>query len=430
MGKLARGSGTWALSNASQVESLIELRARMVHELQRQHRLSDPRVAAAMRAVPRHVFVPHVEAATAYSDQAIPTHWLNGLPTSSASQPAIVAAMLELLDPLQGASILEIGSGTGYNAALLAELVGPSGRVVSVEIQPEVASEAAAHLVAVGLENVEVVCADGFEGHAARRPYDRIIVTAGASDLAPAWVDQLARGGRLVLPLSIRGVQQCVAFIKEDEGSLRSAAACEGGFMPLQGDMANSDTRHDLPGHPGAFLGCAPDVEVDIEMVGRALLRPGPLTSLGVEADFRQVFGSLRRWFAYHEHRVVTLTYIGQSDDPAVTSVPRLLDFAMPNAMQWLTVGVLDDMGLAALERAGLPADGDGPDAVIPLAVRPFGRCEEAARIVGDLVESWDVAGRPGTSELRIAAYMASASPPAPADSTYNAGHATFVVSL
>ena len=415
--------GAWPVNSGA-----AELRAAMVQQLQSQGGLSDPRVTAALEEVRRHLFVPQVEVEAAYSDRAIPTHWQSGLPISSASQPSIVATMLELLDPQPGDSVLEIGTGTGYNAALLAELVGPAGRVVSVEIQPEVASEATGHLAGIGLDNVEVVCIDGFEGYAAGSPYERIIVTAGASDLAPAWVEQLASGGRLVLPLSIPGVQQCVAFAKEDEGSLRSEAACEGGFMPLQGEMVNLDSRLALPGHPGAFVGAAPDVEVDPDMVAEALLRPGPLTPLGITADFGQLFGSLRRWLAYNERRVVTLTYIGQSDHPAISPVPRLLDFAMPNATQWLTVAVLDDAGLAAVDRVGSGA-AEGHDRVVSLAVRRFGSGEAAARTLHDVVHSWDAAGRPGASNLRIAAYVGSAAPPAVAGSVYEAEHATFVVS-
>ncbi len=405
--------------------SPAELRAAMVQEIQRNTGLRHPRVVAALEQVPRHLFVPQVDVEAAYSDRAIPTHWRNGLPISSASQPSIVATMLELLDPQPGDSVLEIGTGTGYNAALLAELVGPSGRVVTVEIQADIASEATGHLASVGLANVEAVCADGFEGFAARSPYERIIVTAGASDLAPAWVEQLAHGGRLVLPLSIRGVQQCVAFVKDDEGSLRSVAAREGGFMPLQGEMVNLDSRLALPAHPGAFVGSAPDVDVDLDMVSGSLLRPGPLTVLGLRADFGELFGSLRRWLAYNEHRVVTLTYIGQSDEPATSPVPRLLDIAMPNATQWFTVAVLDDGGFAALDRA----DDMGPGGPTSLAVRGFGSGETADRRLQDLVHSWDAAGRPEAGDLRISAYLETVSPTAVAGFVQEAEHATFVVS-
>jgi protein-L-isoaspartate(D-aspartate) O-methyltransferase len=196
----------------------------MVAHLRERGGLTDPRVAAVLGRVPRHLFVPAADPAEAYADEAIVTRYRNGWPVSSASQPAMVAAMLEQLRLPEGGSVLEIGAGTGYNAALLAALAGPSGQVVTIDIDPEVADEARHHLAVAGARHVEVICGDGAQGWPGRAPYDGIIVTAGASDLAPAWISQLAPGGRLVVPLSIRGVQQCVAFAPAD-GHLRSVAA-------------------------------------------------------------------------------------------------------------------------------------------------------------------------------------------------------------
>jgi protein-L-isoaspartate(D-aspartate) O-methyltransferase len=197
----------------------------MVAHLRARSGLTDPRVAAVLGRVPRHVFLPRADLAEAYADQAIVTRYRDGWPVSSASQPAMVAAMLEQLRLTDGGSVLEIGAGTGYNAALLSALVGPSGRVVTIDIDPEVAEEARSHLAAAGAGNVEVICGDGAQGWPGRAPYDGIIVTAGASDLAPAWASQLTPSGRLVVPLSIRGVQQCVAFTPAD-GHLSSVALC------------------------------------------------------------------------------------------------------------------------------------------------------------------------------------------------------------
>lgn len=188
------------------------LRAEMVAHLTERGELPDPRIAAAFGQVPRHLFVPQVSLPEAYADQAVITRYRDGLATSSASQPSIVAVMLDQLRPPPGGSILEIGAGTGYNAALLATLVGPSGRVVTIDIDPEVAGEAREHLSGAGITNAEVICGDGAVGWPGGAPYDGIIATAGATDLAPAWVTQLASRGRLVVPLSIRGAQQCVAF--------------------------------------------------------------------------------------------------------------------------------------------------------------------------------------------------------------------------
>src|SRR5260221_1398136 len=109
-----------------------------------------PAVERALLAVPRHLFLPGIPLRDAYADIAIPTHWEDGVPVSSASQPAIVALMLEQLRVEPGMRVLEVGAGTGYNAALLAELAGPHGRVVTLDIDAEIVAEARAHLDAAG----------------------------------------------------------------------------------------------------------------------------------------------------------------------------------------------------------------------------------------------------------------------------------------
>src|SRR5215472_7350013 len=149
----------------------VGLRAGLVALLRERGQLSDRRVAEVLGQVPRHVFVPGVELAVAYADQSVVTRYRDGVPASSASQPAIVAAMLELLQVPAGGRVLEIGAGTGYNAALLAGLVGSSGRVVSVEIDPEAAAGARACLSEAGIGNVEVICGDGAAGWPAAAPY-------------------------------------------------------------------------------------------------------------------------------------------------------------------------------------------------------------------------------------------------------------------
>ena len=210
----------------------------LVEQLERSGALHDPAVATAFRAVLRHHFLPDRRLDEVYEDAAITTRFEDGVPTSSSSQPAIMAIMLELLRPLPGHRVLEIGTGTGYNAALLAHLVGRDGRVASVDIEPELAERARAHLAAAGFEGVEVTAADGSGGWPAGAPYDRMIVTAGADDLSPAWVDQLSPGGRLVLPLALAAPgQQCVAFVRED-GGLVATEVTHCGFMPLRGGMS------------------------------------------------------------------------------------------------------------------------------------------------------------------------------------------------
>src|SRR5262245_23834719 len=222
-----------------------DLHKALVEHLQAIGALTQPRVEAAFRAVPRHLFLPDVPVEDAYRDDAIPTKMADGRAISSASQPAIVAIMLEQLAVEPGQRVLEIGAGTGYNAALLGHLVGPAGRVVTVDIDQDIVEAASAHLAAAAISNVRVVEADGGEGFAPEAPYDRVILTANAWDIAPAWNEQLVPGGRLVLPLKVgNSAQNAIALDKNAAGGQplfisQSVQAC--GFMPLRGAFTSSE---------------------------------------------------------------------------------------------------------------------------------------------------------------------------------------------
>jgi protein-L-isoaspartate(D-aspartate) O-methyltransferase len=200
-------------ANATQAEVL---RAQLVDQLRERQVIRTCRVEAAMRATPRHLFLPGTPVEAAYADQAVVTKRdPAGASLSSASQPAIVAMMLEQLDVQPGHRILEIGAGTGYNAALLACLAGPSGQVTTIDLDADVVAGAHNGLAAAGHTTVSVVCADGTLGDPAHAPYDRLIITAGALDLAPAWLEQLADHGRIVVPLRMRGLTRSIAFDRE-----------------------------------------------------------------------------------------------------------------------------------------------------------------------------------------------------------------------
>jgi protein-L-isoaspartate(D-aspartate) O-methyltransferase len=225
------------------VSGASQLRDTLVDELVAAGHIRGAPLAGAFRAVPRHVFVPHVDLAMAYQDRAIvTTRDSAGRPLSSSSQPAMMAIMLEQLGLESGHRVLEIGTGTGYNAALMAHVVGDTGRVVSLDIDQNLALSARDHLEQAGYPSVEVVHADGADGWPSRAPYDRIIVTASASDLAPAWLAQLAGTGRVVVPLSLRGLQRSVAFEWTGD-QLRRLSAANCGFMPLRGSLGRTGSQ-------------------------------------------------------------------------------------------------------------------------------------------------------------------------------------------
>jgi protein-L-isoaspartate(D-aspartate) O-methyltransferase len=401
----------------------------MVVLLKEQGSVSDPRVAAVLERVPRHVFVPGTELAEAYENRAIVTHLRDGVPTSSASQPAIVAIMLEQLRVPPGGSILEIGAGTGYNAALLAGLVGSSGRVVTVDINPQVADEARSHLSEAGVGNVIVICGDGALGCVGGAPYDGIIVTAGAADLAPAWVAQLRPGGRLVVPLSIRGVSQSVALTQADGGHLHGVAVSEAMFMPLAGAMANAGRHLPVPGREGVRVQALNDTTVDTGMIAAALDDRGTATAIGITASSREVFGGLWRWLAFQDPDTALLSYIGSVAGADASGVPAVFDFMSRGLPGRASPCVLGPAGFAVLDLAGPAAAAESPvrHRTLDLAVRGHGQAERQAARLAELAMAWDAAGRPGIGRLRIDAYPSGTSPPA-GPGLVRAAHTTFAV--
>jgi protein-L-isoaspartate(D-aspartate) O-methyltransferase len=225
------------------------LRDALVADLRARDSLRSDPVEAALRAVPRHLFVPGVPLQRAYANDVVLTKKdAKDAPISAASQPSIVALMLEQLGIEAGHNILEIGAGTGYNAALLAYLTGPDGTVTTIDVDADITAKARVALREAGYPDVRVVLGDGALGYPDGAPYDRVIATVGAWDLPLAWLDQLAPAGRLVVPLRIRGsVTRSIAFERDGArtGFRRwhavSSEMCS--FMPLRGGVADDPAR-------------------------------------------------------------------------------------------------------------------------------------------------------------------------------------------
>jgi protein-L-isoaspartate(D-aspartate) O-methyltransferase len=190
------------------LEQPRELRERMAMVAQQiaARGVTNAAVLAAMRAVPRHLFVPASYRADAYADQPLPI----GL-GQTISQPYIVAAMTEALEIGPGARVLEIGTGSGYQAAVLAAL---GAQVYSIEIIPELAERAATTLRQLCYTNVQVRCGDGYQGWPEAAPFDGIIVTCAPEQVPRPLQEQLAEGGRLVIPVGARYVQTLVRLRK------------------------------------------------------------------------------------------------------------------------------------------------------------------------------------------------------------------------
>ena len=190
----------------------------------------DPRVMAAMARVPRELFVPESRRLYAYANGPVPIG--HG---QTISQPYIVALMTDLLAPRPDSVILEIGTGSGYQAAVLAEIVR---QVYGIEIIAALAEAASVRLAELGYANVVVRNCDGYHGWAEHAPYDGIVVTAAAPHIPQPLIEQLKPGGRLVIPVGLPGcVQQLMVVDKQADGSCASRNILMVAFVPLTGAL-------------------------------------------------------------------------------------------------------------------------------------------------------------------------------------------------
>ncbi len=197
------------------------------------------KVERAMLAVPRELFVPEDIREYAYDDRPLPIGY-----GQTISAPSIVAHMTELLDPRPGDKVLEVGTGSGYQAAILAEIVGPEGRVWSIERLPELAEFAKRNLERTGyLGRVIVVVGDGSLGYEPEAPYDKIMVTAAAPRIPEPLINQLKPGGRLVIPVGPLPFQVLLVVDKKEDGSIEVRRDLEVVFVPLIGEHGWKDER-------------------------------------------------------------------------------------------------------------------------------------------------------------------------------------------
>jgi protein-L-isoaspartate(D-aspartate) O-methyltransferase len=203
------------------------IRAAMVEEQIRRRGITNPRVLAAMRQVPRERFVPADLADRAYTDHALPIG-----EGQTISQPYVVAYMVDLLDVAAGHQVLEVGAGSGYHAAVLAQL---ARQVYTVEIVPELAARAAATLREAGVSNVQVIEGNGMEGWAAAAPFDRILVAAAPERIPLALIEQLAPEGRLVIPLGPQWETQWLTLVEKSAQGLTETRTIPVQFVPLVG---------------------------------------------------------------------------------------------------------------------------------------------------------------------------------------------------
>jgi protein-L-isoaspartate(D-aspartate) O-methyltransferase len=213
--------------NDTPVVDLARQRERMLKEQLMPRGIHEERVLAAMAKVPREEFVPEYLRAASYADQPLPIGY-----DQTISQPFIVAFMTEQLRPQPTDRVLEIGTGSGYQAAILAELVA---EVYSIEIIEPLARTAEATLQRLGYKNVHVKVADGYKGWPEHAPFDIVIVTCAPDHVPPALADQLKEGGRMIIPVGGPGDQE-LYLLEKEHGTLRRRAVSPVRFVPMTGE--------------------------------------------------------------------------------------------------------------------------------------------------------------------------------------------------
>lgn len=373
-------------------EAVASLKQTVINELKELNSLRSEPVEHALWSVPRHLFVPDqvaLEQAYATERAEVTKRDEHGNAISSVSAVRVQAFMLEQAHVLPGMRVLEIGSG-GYNAALLAELVGEHGEVTTIDIDPEVVERARACLAATGYDRIRVLQADGEHGEPTYAPYDRIIVTVEAPDIPPAWTEQLAPGGRIVAPLRVRGLTRSVAFEQENERLVsRSYELC--GFVPFQG-IGRNDRRsallHDAPGER-VHLYLDDGQQIDADRLRDALTTPRAEVWSGVTIGARQSWEQMDLWLATELPDWALLSAeAGACERHLVASTPQrtspvLLDsdsFAYRTLRATSPERTLFEFG----------AVGHGPHA------------ERAAHRLAEHMRTWDEHYRPATARFEV----------------------------
>ncbi|CAO5240065.1 methyltransferase, FxLD system [Frankia sp. AgKG'84/4] len=370
-----------------------DLREEMISRIRAAGHLHSARIEQAFRVVPRHRFVPAASVEEAYQNRAITIKPGEDRPASCISVPTVVAMMLDQLDPQPGDHVLEIGAGTGYNAALLAELVGDTGSVTTVDIHPDVTDHARRALAETGYERVRVITADGALGHADHAPYNKIIVTVGPWDLPPAWFNQLAPGGTLVVPLHWRGQARSVQLVRHDT-HLRAENSQLCGFIPMIGIVPTGEHTGTITENVALYWDA--DQNIDPHALQDVFTGPAATVWSDVHVVANEPFDHIWLWLTATEPGTCRL----DAEDDAIEA-----GLCRP-AFAYRTPTIVEGDNLAYLSKPR-PADQPGPNGERRYELGATGHGPAGARLAQRIVEQIRRFDRDRTAQPIITTYPA-----------------------
>jgi protein-L-isoaspartate(D-aspartate) O-methyltransferase len=350
-------------------------------------------IRAALARVPRALFLPSWASDSAYLDTPITILGNDNSVRSVCSQPSAIVAMLDLLNAQPGQAILEIGGGTGFNAALLGEIVGPSGRVDSLEIECDLAECGNKTIRSLGIQNTTVVHGNGMKG-GMNPPYDGIIVSTGISDIPEAWIQQLSPGGRIVCPLVLGpGIQKGVGFCKVGE-ELQSFRLIDCSFMPIVGDAEWPTTT--LTNGQGIWIECSSSLQIKWGDVSK-WLHTSKRSSVPIGALRRsEILSGFDLWLALHAEGncCVATSLAGRPDS---NLIPEVFCYEGGAANTACTRGLVTTQGIALLS---VLTEGEY-NSEITLGITCGGEDVTSNKLV-ELLSKWDAVGRPGLANWQV----------------------------
>lgn len=371
-------------TTAADADEARRLRDAMTDKLVKLGSVASPQIEAAFRTVPRHAFArPGTSLEECYRGDIVRNKKdADGVTLSSISGAWLQARMIAQAGIGPGARVLEIGT-TGYNAAVIAEVAAPGGHVVTLDIDPEVSAWADAALKATGYrDRVSVATGDGEHGAPGHGLFDAIIVTAGAWDVPPSWLAQLADGGTLVVPLRMNGVTRSIAF-RKDGSHLASTSTVTCGFVPMQGIGGQPETFFQLsaPGGGRITLRYEDDPPAEPPLPSDILAGEPATAWSGLTIADMTPWSDVYLWLAGFAPGFCRLDQAGD---------PQLAGGGPVMKTGWYPFAVARDGTLSYLTVRDLP-DGSG----VEFGALAYGHraAEAAAALVGHL-RSWDARGR------------------------------------